>query len=1146
MAYSRSAGDKGSVVQRWAHSSLGRSLHDRECGGHQRHANGLRSIYGNSNWISDLDIVNELSGHSGCVNALSWSKSGRLLASGSDDKHVNVYRYQPDDASTQFSLATTVATGHTANIFSVKFMPHSNDRTLVSVAGDNEVRIFDLEHSGMSNAPSHAADMASHARQRRRGALYDGVRFLTDGNTNCRVYRSHGERVKRIVTESSPHLFLTCSEDGEVRQWDLRQPSSAYPAPRYGRRLEADSEGVPPPLISYKRYGLDLNTISCSPSQPHYIALGGAHLHCLLHDRRMIGRDRSLEEGRPGFHAEQTEVGMELMGQATRCVRKFAPNGQQRMRSSDSGHITACKISDTNPNEIVVSWSGDSIYSFDLVRSPGVGEDHKENQSIVSPSKSNQLISDTEKKRKRAGASSSPSREEEQRAGSRQKTEEAQTPNPESQEMALRVQYGNGQTEDIPIQPPSIGSGVSGDRTSIMRNDLQRAADDLARRMIRLRSVLFEPRSARPSSSKDVTGYASSFTTVLGFCASTLPEMKRIHSSWSYPVDPSLHELTVQRKLRADRETCIRFIQAAGVTARVLGGRLQSAASVNSSLAMFDKIHVLSTEGPDLDSREQFHFDFLKAVFLWLDSGVGALLAGFSVETAPSGKVRRFPVPPDAGTEAVDEILIPYLLSLAGNRPIPNVDCSRFEVDENQIVFISEHEAVRQFAEALKKPFADLSSGRDPSFDDQSVQDRSLAIRYWGLTVARGILKNCSDHLRSPRISLAFGGLGVLDSDSTSQEQQERERQQDIDVMHEDTNVAAGTVQLLSNEDPGHGADTTQASPVLVSELADALREEDVGTDLQPMDTSHDLTSSDVEEQMGAAGTTDVGLDHGRGHNGVSDDDDDETEDAGNSDDDEEGEEEEEEHDDDDDDDEEPEEDEDDEGVGGIPRRFYRSTFKRSGFRTKVEPHVPCAPHTRVYRGHCNVQTVKDVNFFGLNDEYVVSGSDDGNLFIWDRKTTKLVNILEGDGEVVNVIQGHPYEPLLAVSGIDDTIKIFSPDARARMAARLGSGVEAADASTFSSINWPSRAYGRRLPRRTSDAVALGSTAENGGSGTEQDSQKLEEDDEFIAPNGFPSRKRLHLEYQITSQNDSRRQNGAQEAFITIEDILAMFFRRAG
>lgn len=64
------------------------------------------------------------------------------------------------------------------------------------------------------------------------------------------------------------------------------------------------------------------------------------------------------------------------------------------------------------------------------------------------------------------------------------------------------------------------------------------------------------------------------------------------------------------------------------------------------------------------------------------------------------------------------------------------------------------------------------------------------------------------------------------------------------------------------------------------------------------------------------------------------------------------------------------------------------------------------------------------MNFVGPNDDFVVSGSDDGNLFMWDKETGTLRTILEGDGSVVNVIEGHPHLPLLAVSGIDTTVKV--------------------------------------------------------------------------------------------------------------------------
>lgn len=83
-------------------------------------------------------------------------------------------------------------------------------------------------------------------------------------------------------------------------------------------------------------------------------------------------------------------------------------------------------------------------------------------------------------------------------------------------------------------------------------------------------------------------------------------------------------------------------------------------------------------------------------------------------------------------------------------------------------------------------------------------------------------------------------------------------------------------------------------------------------------------------------------------------------------------------------------------------------------------------PRTR-FTGHCNIETVKDVNFLGPHDEFVTSGSDDGNFFIWRKSTGELVDILEGDKQVVNVIESHPHLPLVAVSGIDTTIKLFAP-----------------------------------------------------------------------------------------------------------------------
>ncbi|XP_026869896.2 DDB1- and CUL4-associated factor 6-like isoform X2 [Electrophorus electricus] len=78
------------------------------------------------------------------------------------------------------------------------------------------------------------------------------------------------------------------------------------------------------------------------------------------------------------------------------------------------------------------------------------------------------------------------------------------------------------------------------------------------------------------------------------------------------------------------------------------------------------------------------------------------------------------------------------------------------------------------------------------------------------------------------------------------------------------------------------------------------------------------------------------------------------------------------------------------------------------------------------FKGHRNSRTmIKEACFWGNN--FVLSGSDCGHIFIWDRHTGEHVMLLEADNHVVNCLQPHPYEPLLASSGIDYDIKIWSP-----------------------------------------------------------------------------------------------------------------------
>jgi WD40 repeat protein len=93
----------------------------------------------------------------------------------------------------------------------------------------------------------------------------------------------------------------------------------------------------------------------------------------------------------------------------------------------------------------------------------------------------------------------------------------------------------------------------------------------------------------------------------------------------------------------------------------------------------------------------------------------------------------------------------------------------------------------------------------------------------------------------------------------------------------------------------------------------------------------------------------------------------------------------------------------------------------------KKEPVVEKPPSFKSkYEGHVSRRTIKGVNFYGPNSEYVITGSDDANIYIYNKSTAKLLRVLQGHNSVVNCITGHPSSPIIASSGIDKVVKIWN------------------------------------------------------------------------------------------------------------------------
>lgn len=833
----------------------------------------------------------------------------------------------------------------------------------------------------------------------------------------------------------------------------------------------------------------------------------------------MLGRDIDEETGATRASSTLSDHDDEAMGQATQCVKRFAPKQQRRIKSTDTGHITACKISDANPNEAVVSWSGDWIYSFNMLQTPDAREEREQKaHDERRRSRANKLKQARERKRKRQGNNQSPGLEEGlERGSSRTRTED------EDGDLALRVRYQNGQTEDIPVrQNGHPEQGSERDQSSSLvgaqrSTHADRAANtrslSLALQVVSLREFVFDVNHESENAEQTTAVPGSNYSAALCLAVPALEEMYDISRTWSYPITPDELEVVYQNTLRSDRESAMRFVQAAGTLSRLLGGNLPM--ERQDHLFRFAHVRPAPHERPIQRERELFSYDFLKAIILWLSSGPGALVEVFSRELNRSVFGHRLPCPPGSGIDAIDEHLIPYLMNLADDTiSIYNIEVSKFEVDENRIVFLSEKDAVQAFAEAVRTPFDDIVSLNGPHEDaDSTFQSRSTALDFWGRTIGRSVLLTAGSYVDHAFVDKAFGGNGTTPRDIRQRENNLRRRFENINTEEDDLEIES--IGLRRNDNQSESEDE---EIIALDDVREAMLDAQ-----DAMDTNEQEDSDDSGPQPETNATIYQNMLHAMiDSNGAADnEDEDEDEDDDDND-----------YDNDDNDSNDDDEDSSSSSSSPASDSEDESTSRPRLFTSRAERRAAHSLHastqiigpTRTFIGHCNVKTVKDVNFFGLDDDYIVSGSDSGHVFIWDRHTSQLVNILEGDGEVVNVVQGHPYEPLLAVSGIDSTVKVFGVDKRARRDARRGIGVRGVDEGGFSSL----RFGGRRMRMAAMTATA----------GAESGEQEVVDSDETDtepshAFDGLSSRKRMAQEYEITSRNDHDRRGGNRDAFIT-------------
>ncbi|CAI5456479.1 unnamed protein product [Caenorhabditis angaria] len=179
--------------------------------------------------VKSLRRTSVLNGHDGPVNALRWNKKGTLLASGSNDKKIKIWQNGTNN------LLHSLEDDNLANIFSVEFLPGSNDNVILSGGDDKLLHINHIENN-VSNTIS-----------------VDAI-------------------VRRICSlESEPNSCWLATEDGHLRQIDTR----------------INEVNI---LMSLPESSAIIKTMAVCAERPFIMALGLDEAEVPLYDRRIPSR----------------------------------------------------------------------------------------------------------------------------------------------------------------------------------------------------------------------------------------------------------------------------------------------------------------------------------------------------------------------------------------------------------------------------------------------------------------------------------------------------------------------------------------------------------------------------------------------------------------------------------------------------------------------------------------------------------------------------------------------------------------------------------------------------------------------------------------------------------------------------------------
>ncbi|GMI87219.1 hypothetical protein like AT4G35140 [Hibiscus trionum] len=192
-----------------------------------------------------------------CADRVTFNAAGNILVSGSPDKRVSMWDWEPGISKISFNSGHKYIDSH----FVVKIMPYTGDHSLVMCSADGQVR---------------------HA-------------LIMEGGVQTRMIANHMQGAFDLAVEpGSPNIFYSCGADGLVNHFDLRRRRHLAVTQLF------KCQPIDDPMLI--RGFIPLYHIAFDPVNPNLFAVSGCDKYTRLYDIRKSKQDSSTDFGQPIDH----------------------------------------------------------------------------------------------------------------------------------------------------------------------------------------------------------------------------------------------------------------------------------------------------------------------------------------------------------------------------------------------------------------------------------------------------------------------------------------------------------------------------------------------------------------------------------------------------------------------------------------------------------------------------------------------------------------------------------------------------------------------------------------------------------------------------------------------------------------------------